>query len=394
VIAHRLEVADVFRQHEQGFLKRWGHVLSNHQLRVFRDICACQTAALGAHVEQCDQCSHQTVAFNSCRNRHCPKCQSTAREKWLAAQSRDLLPVPYCHLVFTLPKELSGLALQNPQAIYHMLFRAVSETLLTIAADPRQLGARIGLLAVLHTWNQKLLHHPHLHCLVPAGGISSDESCWIRCRKRFFLPIKVIRRMFRGKFLAWLGAAFRKRKLRLCGALGRLKAAAEFDRFIRQLRSLNWVVYARRPFGGPEHVIQYLARYTHRVAISNGRLISLHDGEVTFRWRDSADGNRQKLMTITAVEFIRRFLLHVLPSGFVKIRHFGFLANRNRRQALALCRALLPKPPQQNLIVDMQQTAAERKCPICKIGIVHIIQRISGEDLITGRVVLAIFNTS
>jgi hypothetical protein len=204
----------------------------------------------------------------------------------------------------------------------------------------------------------------------------------------------VIRRMFRGKFLAWLGAAFRKRKLRLCGALGRLKAAAEFDRFIRQLRSLNWVVYARRPFGGPEHVIQYLARYTHRVAISNGRLISLHDGEVTFRWRDSADGNRQKLMTINAVEFIRRFLLHVLTSGFVKIRHFGFLANRNRRQALASCRALLPKPPQQNPIEDMQQTAAERKCPICKIGIVHIIQRISGEDLITGRVVLAIFNTS
>ena len=394
MIEHRLEVADVFRQHEQGFLERWGYIVSDHQLRVFRDICACQTAALGAHVEQCDHCSHQTVAFNSCRNRHCPKCQSAAREKWLAAQNRELLPVPYCHLVFTLPNELSGLALQNPQAIYRMLFRAVSETLLTIAADPRRLGARIGLLAVLHTWNQKLLHHPHVHCLVPAGGISSDRSCWIRCRKRFFLSINVLHRMFRGKFLAFLGAAFRKRKLRLLGTLERLKAPTEFDLFIRQLRSLSWVVYARRPFGGPEHVIQYLARYTHRVAISNGRLITLHGGEVTFRWRDSADGNRQKLMTIDAVEFIRRFLLHVLPRGFVKIRHFGFLANRNRGEALALCRTLLHQPPHQNPIADMQQATAQRRCPICKIGIVHIIERIPGEDLISGRIVLAIFNTS
>jgi hypothetical protein len=392
VIACRLEVADVFRQHEQEFLERWGQVLSNHQIRVFRDICACQTATLGAHVEQCDHCSYQTVAFNSCRNRHCPKCQSTAREKWLVGQSRDLLPVPYCHLVFTLPSELSGLALQNPQAIYHMLFRAVSETLLMIAADPRRLGARIGLLAVLHTWNQKVLHHPHLHCLVPAGGISSDESSWIPCRKRFFLPITVLRRMFRGKFLAFLSAAFRKRKLRLCGALGRLKAPAEFDRFLRQLRSLKWVVYARRPFGGPEHVIKYLARYTHRVAISNGRLIRLQNGEVTFRWRDSADGNRQKLMTIDAVEFIRRFLLHVLPRGFVKIRHFGFLSNRNRRDALNLCRTLLTNPPPRNPVSDMQQS--KRKCPICKIGTVQIIARISGEDLISGRIVLAIVDSS
>jgi hypothetical protein len=394
MMEHRLEVADVFRQYEQGFLERWGHILSKHQLRVFRDICACQTAALGAHVQLCDHCANETVAFNSCRNRHCPKCQSAAREKWLTAQSRDLLPVPYCHLVFTLPSELSSVALQNPQVIYNLLFRAVSETLLTIAADPRRLGARIGVLAVLHTWNQKLMHHPHLHCLTPAGGTSPDGARWIRCRERFFLPIKVLRRMFRGKFLALLGIAFRKGKLRLLGTIEHLKNPTGFDRFLRQLRSMTWVVYARAPFGGPEHVIKYLARYTHRVAISNGRLISLQDGQVTFRWRDSADGNQQKLMTIDAIEFIRRFLLHVLPRGFVKIRHFGLLANRNRRNALALCRTLLPKPHTPIPVEETRPTTAERKCPICKVGIVRIVQRISAEDLSTGRVAIPIFNTS
>jgi len=392
VTGYRLEVADVFRQHEKEFFEQWGRVLTDHQLRVFRDICACQTAALGARIQQCDRCSHESVAFNSCRNRHCPKCQSAAREKWLTVQSRDLLPVPYCHLVFTLPRELSGLALQNPRALYRMLFRAVSETLLTVAADPRRLGARIGLLAVLHTWNQKLLHHPHLHCLVPAGGISSDGSRWIRCRKRYFLPIRVLRRMFRGKFLAFLSAAFRRRELHLFGSLEYLNTPVTFDRFIRQLRSVNWVVYARRPFGGPEHVIKYLARYTHRVAIANGRLISFQEGRVTFRWRDSADGNRQKLMTVDAVEFIRRFLLHVLPKGFVKIRHFGFLANRNRCRELALCRELLPPPEKPR--TKAQDSGVERICPICRVGHVFVIQRISAEDLLAGRVVLASFNTS
>jgi Putative transposase/Transposase zinc-binding domain len=374
----RLEVADVFRQHEQEFLRRWGHTLSAQQLRAFRDICACRTAALGAHVEQCDNCSQQIIAYDSCRNRHCPKCQSTARDKWLAAQSASLLPVPYCHVVFTLPQELSALALQNPHVVYGMLFRAVSETLLTIAADPRRLGAHIGFLSVLHTWNQKLLHHPHLHCLVPAGGPSLDRSRWLHCRRRYFLPVKALGSLFRGKLLAFLAAAHRKKRLRLTGSLAHLRDPVEFDRFLARLRNLRWVVYAKPPFGGPEHVIKYLARYTHRVAISNGRLLAMQDGQVTFRWRDSADGNQQKRMTLDAVEFIRRFLLHVLPSGFVKIRHFGFLANRNRRESLTLCRSLLPPSPAPvtTFLTEIQQRAVERKCPFCKTGTLHVIERI------------------
>lgn len=372
---HRLEVADVFRQHEQEFLQRWGHTLSANQLRAFRDICACRTAALGAHLEQCDHCSHQAIAYNSCRNRHCPKCQSTARDKWLAARSAELLPVPYCHVVFTLPQELSTLALQNPRLIYNMLFRAVSETLLTIAADHRHLGALIGFLAVLHTWNQKMLHHPHLHCVVPSGGLSPDRSQWMRCRRRFFLPVKVLGRLFRGKFLAFLDAAHRQKKLRLIGALTRLRQPAEFDRFQRQLRGVNWVVFAKRPFGGPEYVIKYLARYTHRVAIANGRLVEMQASQVIFRWRDSAHGNQQKSMTLDAVEFIRRYLLHVLPPGFVKIRHFGFLANRTRRHALLLCRSLLPMQtsPPPDALTATQRCAVERRCPICQTGTLHIL---------------------
>jgi hypothetical protein len=374
----RLEVADVFRQHEQGFREQWGHTLSAQQLRAFRDICACRTAALGAHVEQCDSCSQQIIAYDSCRNRHCPKCQSTARDKWLAAQSAELLPVPYCHVVFTLPQELSQLALQNQRVVYGMLFRAVSETLLTIAADPRRLGAHIGFLSVLHTWNQKMLHHPHLHCLIPAGGLSLDRSRWVRCPRRFFLPVKVLGSLFRGKFLAFIAAAYRKKKLHLSGSLAYLKDPTEFERFLARLRTLCWVVYAKPPFGGPEHVIKYLARYTHRVAISNGRLLEMQGGQVTFRWRDSADGNQQKQMTLDAVEFIRRFLLHVLPSGFMKIRHFGFLANRNRRKNLVLCRSLLPESPALGtaFLTEIQQRALDRKCPFCKKGTLHVIERI------------------
>ena len=267
------------------------------------------------------------------------------------------------------------LALQNQRVLYNILFRAASETLLTIAADPRRLGAKIGFLAVLHTWNQQMLHHPHLHCVVPSGGLSPDGSRWVPSRERFFLPVRVLGKLFRGKFLAFLAAAFRKKKLHFAGELGYLKQPVAFDRFLRQLRSKSWVVYAKRPFGRPEHVIQYLARYTHRVAISNGRLIEMQDGQVTFRWRDSADNNQQKLMTIPAVEFIRRFLLHVLPSGFVKIRHFGILANRSRREDLARCRALLPalvNPPDS--LTATQRRAVERKCPSCKIGTLHIIR--------------------
>jgi hypothetical protein len=388
MIEHRLEVADVFRQHEQEFFRQWGHMLNAQQRRAFRDICACRTAALGAHVEECDQCSHQAIAYNSCRNRNCPKCQSTARDKWLAARTADLLPVPYCHVVFTLPQEISALASQNQRLIYGILFRAVSETLLAIAADPRRLGADIGFMAVLHTWNQQMLFHPHLHCVVPSGGLFPDRSRWISSRARFFLPVKVLGKLFRGKFLAFLASVFRKKKLHFAGSLGHLETPSAFDRFLRQLRSKNWVVYAKRPFGGPQYVIRYLARYTHRVAISNGRLIEMKDGQVTLRWRDSGHGNQQKLMTLDSVEFIRRYLLHILPSGFVKIRHFGFLANRNRRDDLILCRALLPTQTDQppDSLTEKQRNAVQRKCPICQAGTLHIVDWISATALTIGDV--------
>ena len=382
---HRLEVADVFRQHEQEFLEQWGGVLSTRQLRAFRDICACRTAALGSHIEKCDGCSREIIAYDSCGNRHCPKCQSSARDKWLAARSAELLPVPYSHLVFTLPHELAPLALQNRRVVYSILFRAVSETLLTIAADPRHLGAHLGFLAVLHTWDQKLLHHPHLHCLIPAGGLSPDRSRWVPCRRRFLLPVAVLRKMFRGKFLSLLAAAFRGKQLWFSGDLTHLANPTDFDRLLRQLRSKIWVVYAKRPFGSPEYVIRYLARYTHRVAISNGRLIEMRDRQVTFRWRDSADSNQQKLMTLDAVDFIRRFLLHVLPAGFVKIRHFGFMANRNRREAVLLCRSLLPATVDASVtcLSETQRRAVERKCPFCKIGTLHITGRIPAGEVIS-----------
>jgi hypothetical protein len=384
VSRHRLEVADVFRQHEQEFLSR--SRLSAPQLRAFRDICACRTAALGSHIEQCDNnnCSRQIIAYDSCRNRHCPKCQSSARDKWLLARSAELLPVPYSHVVFTLPGELSDLALQNRRIVYGILFRAVSETLLTIAADPRHLGAQLGFLAVLHTWNQKLLHHPHLHCLIPAGGLSPDRKRWVRSRRRFLLPVAVLRKMFRGKFLDLLAAAFRNHQLRFSGRIAYLAATTAFDRFLRQLRSKTWVVFAKRPFAGPEHVIRYLARYTHRVAISNGRLTEITDREVTFRWRDSADSNRQKLMTLDAISFIRRFLLHILPAGFVKIRHFGFMANRNRRAAVVLCRSLLPVLPEgsSSFLTEHERRAVDRRCPFCKTGKLCLIGRIPAGEII------------
>jgi hypothetical protein len=378
---HRLEVADVFRQHGKEFFTRWGHTLSAAQRKVFRDICACRTAALGARFEQCNRCSHQITLFHSCRNRHCPKCQSTARDHWLDRTAKELLPVPYSHVIFTLPGALTPLVRQNAKLIYNLLFRCVSETLLTIAREPSRLGAELGFLAVLHTWNQKMMTHPHLHCLVPAGGLALDRSSWVHSRKKFFLSGPVLGRMFRGKFLALLAGAYRRKQLRLVGDLQPLQRPGAFDRFVTGLRKQNWVVEVRAPFGGPEHVLKYLARYTHRVAISNGRLLELRDGQVTFRWRDSADHNTQKLMTIEAVEFIRRFLLHVLPPGFVKIRHFGFLANGRRAAGLKLARSLLRATPAVTLLTVQQRTAIERKCPSCGIGTLCFLGYIPAEIL-------------
>ena len=383
---HRLEVADVFRQHGEEFLNRWGHIVSPQQRKALRDIAACRTATLGGHIEQCDHCSHRVIAYNSCRNRHCPKCQSAARDRWLAERAKELLPVPYCHVVFTVPEQLAPLARQNQRLFYGLLFRAVSQTLLEIAADPRHLGAQIGFLAVLHTWSQNLLHHPHVHCVVPAGGIAPDGSKWIPCRQKFFLPVRVLSRLFRGKLLAFLREAYAKGKLQFSGQLAALADPARFQTWLRTLKKSDWVVYAKPPFGGPEHVLKYLARYTHRVAISHGRLVSLEQGQVRFRWRDSKDNNRTKTMTLDAIEFIRRFLLHILPSGFVKIRHFGFLANRNRSVRLDLCRrhleAPVPADAPTGLLTDQQKRAAERRCPVCQTGTLHIVERLSAEGLL------------
>jgi hypothetical protein len=384
---HRLEVADVFRQHGEAFLKRWGHTVSPQQRKALRDIGACRTAALGGHIEQCDHCSHRVIAYNSCRNRHCPKCQSSARDHWLAERAKELLPVPYCHVVFTVPQALAPLALQNQRLFYGLLFRAISQTLLETAADPRLLGVQIGFLAVLHTWSQNLLLHPHVHCVVPAGGIAPDGVEWIRCRRKFFLPVRVLSRLFRGKLLAFLRDTYARGKLQLRGQLAALTNPARFRAWLWTLKKSDWVVYAKRPFGGPEHVLKYLARYTHRVAISNGRLLRLEDGRVSFCWRDSKDNNRPKTMALDAVEFIRRFLLHILPPGFVKIRHFGFLANRNRSVQLDLCRKLLaatePAEPPAGLLTVQQKRAAERRCPTCQIGTLRIVEHLSAEDLLT-----------
>jgi hypothetical protein len=372
---HRLEVADVFHAHQGQFLQRWSHVTSDQQRKALRDIGRCRTAALGTHLERCDRCNDETVAYDSCRNRHCPKCQSSARDRWLLKQAASLLPVPYAHVVFTVPEQLAPLALRNQRLFYNLLFRAASETLLEIAAAPRHLGARIGVLAVLHTWSQNLGLHPHLHCLVPAGGLALDRSRWVRSRHNFFLPVRVLSRMFRGKMLAFLKQSYRHNELSFSGTLAPLSQPRAFHSLLGTLRQREWVVYSKPPFGGPEHVLKYLARYTHRVAISNRRLLSFDNGQVRFRWRDSRHNNRSAVMALDAVEFIRRFLLHVLPAGFVKIRHFGLLANRNRSRALALCRSHLHAimPDSSALLTEPQKSALNRSCPQCKCGTLHLV---------------------
>ncbi len=377
---HRLEVADVFRRYEKEFLAQWGHVLGAQQRKAFEAIRDCRTAALGGHVEyveQCDTCGHRLISYNSCRNRHCPKCQAMARAKWLAQREAELLPVPYFHVVFTLPQKVGSLALQNAREIYRILFQAASETLLSIAADPRRLGAAIGFLAVLHTWGQNLHLHPHLHCVVPGDGISPDGARWIGCKKKsFFLPVAVLSSRFRNLFLVYLRKAFQAGRLKFHGEMAALASPAAFEALCRQARRIKWVVFVKPPFGGPEQVLKYLARYTDRVAISNRRLLSMEDGRVTFEYKDYADGNQSKVMTLEATEFIRRFLLHILPRGFVRIRQFGFLANRARRKRLALCRALLgaPAAPEKAAVVNHGGTVEDpdrKRCPACKIG--HLV---------------------
>jgi hypothetical protein len=370
-------VADVVREHGSTYVAENG--ISADQRRVLRDVTLCRTAALGGHVKRCDRCGHEEFFYKSCGNRHCPKCQAASRAKWLEARAADLLQTRYFHVVFTLPDKLGPIALQNKRVVYGILFRAVSETLRTVARDPKHLGAEIGFLAVLHTWGQAILHHPHIHCVVPGGGISPDGKRWISSRKNFFVSVKVLSRLFRGKFLAYLRDAFMKGELSFHGKLQDLKDPANWDLRLRATKKRDWVVYAKRPFGGPKQVLKYLARYTHRVAISNKRLVSLADGKVTFTYKDYARGNEERKMTLEAHEFIRRFLLHVLPHGFQRIRQYGFLANRVRKEKRELCRKLLqrtesseasiPKPlAEVNVDTDTTPHENSELCPVCKKG--------------------------
>jgi hypothetical protein len=376
----KLELADIFRSLDPSFVA----ALPAAQRRVVDDIVACRTAALGGHIEQCDQCGYRQIAYNSCRNRSCPKCQATARAEWMQARAEELLPVAYYHVVFTLPEQLSPLALQNKRIIYNLLFKAASETMLEIAADPQHLGAKIGFFAVLHTWGQTLQHHPHLHCAVPGGGLSADNSQWMACRPGFFLPVKVLSRLFRGKFIAYLREARDHGQLHYLGQLSHLAEAEEFNRWLRELSRIEWVVYAKPPFGGPQQVLKYLARYTHRVAISNGRLLKLDDNEVTFCYKDYAAGNITKTMTLDAQEFARRFLLHVLPRGLVRIRYYGFLANCCRAEKLGLCRRLLSaEKAEQESVTEVQKdddqsglSTAHATCPSCGQGKMVFVEKI------------------
>jgi Putative transposase/Transposase zinc-binding domain len=377
------EVADIFRRYGAAYRESHGASLCTAQRRVMSAIELCRTAALGGHVERCDSCDHQRICYNSCRDRHCPKCQSLARAQWLEDRRSDLLDTQYFHVVFTVPQPIAAIALQNKETVYNILFRATAETLRTIAADPKHLGAQIGFFAVLHSWGSALTHHPHLHCVVPGGGISPDGKQWISCRPDFFLPVPVLARLFRRLFLDYLRQAFDAGDLQFFSSLEPLRERNAFLRHIAPIRKKDWVVYAKPPFAGPEEVLKYVARYTHRVAISNNRLIDIDDGKVQFRWKDYRDGNRHKTMTLAAEEFIRRFLLHVLPDGFQRIRYFGFLANRYRAEKLALCRQLMQMaPPAATPEVNKDYRdryealtgISLKKCPLCRCGTMLVIE--------------------
>jgi predicted RNA-binding Zn-ribbon protein involved in translation (DUF1610 family) len=376
-----VEVADILRAQGQRFLDRYRASFDFQQLKALRALQNCRTAALGGHLDACPQCGFQAISYNSCRNRHCPKCQAQARERWLAAREQELLPTSYFHVVFTVPHELNLLALDNPRHFYHLLFTATAATLLEIAADPKHLGAEIGILSVLHTWGQNLLAHPHIHCVIPAGGISPDHSRWVHPRcPGFFLPVKVLSRVFRGKFIAGLKRLYRRKQLRCAGPSAALANEKQFRELLRRLHRQDWVVYAKPAFGGPRQVLRYLGRYTHRVAISNHRLVSFEGERVTFRWKDYAHGSKTRQMTLTATEFLRRFFLHVLPKGFVRIRHFGFLGNRFRAARVQLGRQLLANAPVPSAASHVPVAdAALWHCPHCGTAMI-IIQRFTSEQ--------------
>jgi hypothetical protein len=377
-------VADVFRRYGDTYRDHVGPSLSTAHRRVITAITQCRTAALGGHVEQCDRCGHTRIWYNSCRNRHCPACQSLARAAWIEARTADLLDTEYFHVVFTVPQAIAEIAAQNKAVVYGILFRATAETLRTIAVDPRHLGAEIGFFAVLHTWGQTLMHHPHLHCVVPGGGLSPDSTRWIACRPGFFLPVRVLSRLFRRLFLAALHDAFEDGQLRFTASLQALSDPHGFADHLQPARTTEWVVYAKPPFAGPQQVLDYVGRYTHRVAISNQRLLDMDDGHVRFRYKDyRADRSETpQTMTLAAPEFIRRFLLHVLPAGFHRMRHYGLLGNRHRTHKLARCRQLLgttvappivgeTRPPDYRDRYESLTGVSLRVCPVCPDG--HMI---------------------
>jgi hypothetical protein len=375
------EVADVFRHYGEAYRQRCGASLSTAQRRAMRAIELCRTAALGGHVEQCDNCGHQRISYNSCRSRSCPKCQSLARAQWIEDRQAELLNTQYFHVVFTLPDKIAAIAYQNKAPVYDILFRAAAQTLRTIAADPAHLGAEIGITIVLHSWGSTMTFHPHLHCVVTGGGLSPDGARWITCRPRFFLPVRVLSRLFRRLFLEDLDKAFQAGRLAFFSSLQVLHERAAFLRYLAPLRRAKWVVYSKPPFAGPQQVLDYLGRYTHRIAISNNRLLAIGDGKVRFRWKDYRNGGRWRTMTLTAEEFIRRFLLHVLPAGFQRIRYYGFLCNRYRQQKLARCRELLGMPAAQLVTDEPTDDYRDRyeavtaislkQCPVCRDG--HMI---------------------
>src|SRR5208337_1389641 len=369
------EVADIFRQYGPEY--RESHKMPLNQLRAMGAIEACRTSLLGGHRDKCDNedCGHVKASYNSCRNRHCPKCQSLKKEKWIEARVDDLLPIQYFHVVFTIPAELKPVVLMNQKVMYNILFRAVSETLITLAET--RLGLRIGFMSILHTWGQNLMEHPHIHCVVTGGGLSLDERRWVYCDKKFFIPVKVMSALFRGKLMDYFRESYESKQLVLTGSISNLMKPHVFKLLDIKLSNKKWVVYCKPPFNGIDGVLEYLSRYTHRIAISNNRILKVENGKVTFLWRDYADGDKQKVMTVDAEEFIRRFLLHVLPDRYVKIRHSGLLANRRRKYHIALCRMLLgsdrtetikdePKTWQE-LMLEVSGVDVSR-CPVCRKG--------------------------
>ena len=374
------EIADVFRRYGPAFQAQYGRLLGPLHLLVLKALAACRTARLGGHVLECDSCGHRKQAYNSCHNRHCPKCQASLRGQWFEDRQRDLLPVEYFHVVFTLPDELGALALQNKTVVYNLLFRATSETLLEAAAGWKDLKAQIGFFAILHTWGQKLDLHPHLHCVVPGGGISLDGERWVSCPRGFFMPVRLLSRLFRGKFLAFLKEAHHQGELTLAGRLQPLDSHRAFRSWLGPLYDKEWVVYAKLPWKSPEHALKYLARYTHRVAIANGRLQSIDDGQVTFSYKDYRRHHRQRTLTLAATEFIRRLMMHVLPSGFVRIRYYGFLANAHRQEQLRKIRKLLDAP-QPTIAVEQSEDDTQdplkppqdQRCPHCNEGLMRAI---------------------